>query len=506
MSTTTRRSNGSRTHEDHSAGSRQIEREIARTRHDMDETLHEIGERLHPRHLFDQVLDLFRSDEGKVKRDEYARGARDVGQQILREARKHPVPLMLCGAGLAWLAYEELTRDEQAERWRELDRYSEPHGAVAPGGAYTGPAGSEWRSAAWSKDFDWSGAEEDEETWTTRAQRTIDEMKASIGDTSVGARDRLKAVAAKTFAMSGRKRKDLHAQWASLKEHSGSFVDARTGEPYDDDYGNDVHSLLACDYCATAEWSDEDQPGMSEKAHGVLEDIRATLSKGGSSAKESLRAVAAKIGGFVGGTRETATGFGHHIADASRRFGHQVGHQASHTWEQARHGSARMGRQIGSRVKDGAAMSRDAFTRATDEAPLAVGAAFLGLGLIAGLALPRTRAEDEWMGEASDEFKDRARHTGEEIVERGQHVAQATLAAASDEAERQGLTAEQLGEKVAKSMEKVERVAERAVDEASREAQHEAEEVVQHAGGTSGQKQRTEQASGQNRGGDACRM
>lgn len=502
MSTTTRRSNGSRTHEDHSPNSRQIEREIARTRHDMDETLNEIGERLHPRHLLDQVLDLFRSDDGKAKRDEYARGAKDVGKQVLREARKHPVPLLLCGAGLAWLAYEELTRDEDAERWRELDGYSEPHAAVGPSGPYTGSAGSEWRSVAWSKDFDWSGAEEDEETWTARAQRTIDEMKASIGDTSVTARDRLKAIAAKTYALSGRKRKDLHAQWASLKEHSGSFVDARTGEPYDDTYGNDVRALLACDYCATAEWSDEDEPGMSEKAHGVLEDIRATLAQGGTSAKDSLRAVSSKIGEFVGGTRETATGFGHHIAEAGRRFGHQ----ASHTWDRARHSSARMGRQLGDRVKEGAATGRDAFAHAVDEAPLAVGAAFLGLGLIAGLALPRTRAEDEWMGEASDEFKDRARHAGEEIVERGQHVAQATVSATAEEAKRQGLTAEQLGEKLAKSIDKVERVAERAADEASRETQHEAEEVVQQAGGTSGQKQRTEQASGQIQREDARRM
>ena len=92
MKTTTRRFNGNRTEEDHSAGSREIEREIAQTRHDMDETLNEIGERLHPRHLLDQMLDLFRSDEGRGKRHEYAESARRTGKQVVREMKKHPVP------------------------------------------------------------------------------------------------------------------------------------------------------------------------------------------------------------------------------------------------------------------------------------------------------------------------------------------------------------------------------------------------------------------------------
>ena len=43
------------------ASSDEIRRDIDRTRHEMDHTLEELETRLHPRHLLDDVLDLFRS-------------------------------------------------------------------------------------------------------------------------------------------------------------------------------------------------------------------------------------------------------------------------------------------------------------------------------------------------------------------------------------------------------------------------------------------------------------
>src|SRR5690606_35287434 len=73
--------------------SRELERDIERTRHQMDETLDQIGERLHPKHLLDEVLDLFRSgDHGSAKRDRYIQQARSSGKQIAHKIRQHPVP------------------------------------------------------------------------------------------------------------------------------------------------------------------------------------------------------------------------------------------------------------------------------------------------------------------------------------------------------------------------------------------------------------------------------
>jgi len=54
-----------------SAPSDEIRSHIRGTRRDMDQTLDQLGERLHPRHLLDDVLDLFRNTpEGSASRNQ----------------------------------------------------------------------------------------------------------------------------------------------------------------------------------------------------------------------------------------------------------------------------------------------------------------------------------------------------------------------------------------------------------------------------------------------------
>ena len=78
------------------------------------------------------------------------------------------------------------------------------------------------------------------------------------------------------------------------------------------------------------------------------------------------------------------------------------------------------------------------------EAPLAVGAATLALGLAAGLALPKTDAEVSLMGEARDRLVDRAREVAGETKEKVQQVAQRVLdegkGTAAEAARTEGLT------------------------------------------------------------------
>jgi hypothetical protein len=75
-----------------------------------------------------------------------------------------------------------------------------------------------------------------------------------------------------------------------------------------------------------------------------------------------------------------------------------------------------------------------------------MGAAFLGIGLLAGFLLPATRNENEWFGEASDAVRSRIKEAGQDLVNRGKHVAQAATEAARSEAERRGLSPEQVKE------------------------------------------------------------
>jgi hypothetical protein len=55
--------------------------------------------------------------------------------------------------------------------------------------------------------------------------------------------------------------------------------------------------------------------------------------------------------------------------------------------------------------------------------PLAAGAATLALGLLAGLALPATHREDEWMGERRDEVLAEVKQAGRDTLEKGRELA-----------------------------------------------------------------------------------
>jgi hypothetical protein len=81
----------------------------------MENTLEEIGERMQPRHLLDDVLDFFRSRSGGGEKwkDATGRAARSagavasrLGHGVVETVRQHPIPTLLIGAGIVWACYE----------------------------------------------------------------------------------------------------------------------------------------------------------------------------------------------------------------------------------------------------------------------------------------------------------------------------------------------------------------------------------------------------------------
>lgn len=88
----------------------------------------------------------------------------------------------------------------------------------------------------------------------------------------------------------------------------------------------------------------------------------------------------------------------------------------------------------GEQVKDGA--RRAGGVAQSNPLGLAIGAA--GVGFLVGLAIPSTRAEDERLGEVSDELKSRARETGREAMEHGREVVQTTAETVREESREHG--------------------------------------------------------------------
>jgi Protein of unknown function (DUF3618) len=91
-------------------------------------------------------------------------------------------------------------------------------------------------------------------------------------------------------------------------------------------------------------------------------------------------------------------------------------------------------------VPDRRALKRSA-TRMRETAtsnPLGLAVGGLAVGFLVGTLLPRTRVENEQMGEMSDRLVDAAKETTSEAVGRGKQVAQEAVGAAVDTAKESG--------------------------------------------------------------------
>lgn len=261
------------------ASPEEIRADIERTRAEMDRTLDRLTTRVQPRHLLDDVMDLFQrgnddQDEGSARRT-----LREAGTMAADKLKSNPMPATLIGAGLAWLLFQDNSKGSHRR---------------------TRPAGYDPYTA-------------------TEYAGVTDE---------------------------------------SLKENLSSSLSDAT-----------------------------DTAG--EKAAGLRQNVAAM----GSRAQDAAADV----------RHQTSEGF-------------HAGQQRLKNW--------------------------------AEEAPLAMGIAALAAGLLTGLVLPGTRAEDELMGDASDRLKQQARESGEEVLERGQKAAAAGLDGAKAESQRQNLTVGQVEDKV----------------------------------------------------------
>ena len=105
-------------------------------------------------------------------------------------------------------------------------------------------------------------------------------------------------------------------------------------------------------------------------------------------------------------------------------------------------GTAERARQAGHGIAEQAGRAQNAFSQLIREQPLVAGAIGLAIGAIIGASLPRSRREDEVMGEASESVKatakGAAREQFEHLEDAGGRIVQKVRGAAED----QGLTSD----------------------------------------------------------------
>lgn len=208
-----------------------IRSDIEMTRRRMDDTMDALGERLNGRHLLDEIIGFFRGNETsdgtatrireKVSatssrvREKVTDAASTAGRAVVSTVKENPVPIVLIGAGAAWLAYsatrrrrpdiEEMPMDEHEQY--DPDMYDRP--IEYPGGSMAKMGEAEEGSSA-------------------EGQSQLGEMKDTLQEKASGATERIKG---KMSELTDRAREKL----GSVKDRAGEIggrVQDKTRELY----------------------------------------------------------------------------------------------------------------------------------------------------------------------------------------------------------------------------------------------------------------------------------
>jgi ElaB/YqjD/DUF883 family membrane-anchored ribosome-binding protein len=160
--------------------------------------------------------------------------------------------------------------------------------------------------------------------------------------------------------------------------------------------------------------------------------------------------------GEEGGLADRARQAASSVKDKAQRLGEEVRDRAESWAEGARdkaeawrgeageraEGWRREGPHLAEEARYRAQQAEEGLARMMRENPLAVGAAAVAVGAAIGLVLPRTRQEDELMGEMRDQLVDRAQEAAGKVKRVAEAAAQEAVETTREEAGRQGLTAD----------------------------------------------------------------
>jgi len=158
-------------------------------------------------------------------------------------------------------------------------------------------------------------------------------------------------------------------------------------------------------------WSAGSGPGQN--ATGDLGHMAA-------DAQRSVGNAAHAVGSFATNVKTSVVDAGHHASDKIAQAGHkateklsQLAHSAQDTATSVAHDAADQGRKLGGRAED-----------VFMDNPLAVGAAVLAAGVAVGLAVPMSRREERWMGNASQQLRDKAEGFARGAIESAEDAVQ----------------------------------------------------------------------------------
>lgn len=393
----------------------EIREDIADTRDRMDETLDELGNRLSPKRLIDEAMHLFSGPTARNTASRAGDTAVEFTENLGRVVRDNPVPTLLIGAGLAWLAFGGSSSDSRASSRSEPPRRRK----------------------------------------ATREPRYEDFYEDDYGpDIPYG-----------TLA---------YAEFEDEMYYDDPFARGEFVEDEDVWDIDDYRETMSGGTGATARRATMDENATEEESEGIVSKVAGAASSAGHAVSDAAASVAGKVKDAASATAsavssaasQAKSGVVHAeeaVADRARRAmrsGRRTGASAYRYGGQARRSVSRGLAHQGEHAMDLYQYAARRYSAASEAYPLAVGMGCMALGMLSGLLAPRTRYEDDLMGDASDELKDDMRETGEQVMERGKRAVSGAISEAEQSAEEHGLTGSSL-------LERGERVAAKVVSAAS---------------------------------------
>ena len=191
---------------------------------------------------------------------------------------------------------------------------------------------------------------------------------------------------------------------------------------------------------------DRQAPGASKVGPHLLEKAETKLDQAKHAASD-----------VAGAAKEKASSLGEAASGAAEN----LTRRAQDVYSQGRSTAVKVGHGVQQGYRSGA----EQLEIAMRDYPLAVAMGFAAAGALFGVLLPRTRPEDELMGEKSDELLDATKEKGQELLERGKAVAEHVAETAIGEARQQGLTPEAATEKISEIAGKVGEIAHKVTEE-----------------------------------------
>ena len=371
----------------------QIEAEVEATRARVSSTLDEIQDRMAPGEIFEQAVTFARDN-----------GAADMARNLARDVRDNPVPLLLVAAGMAWFA---VSHGRGNTRTVYRDRYVADRDYDVDAEAYYGgePLAGDPRA---------------------RASLT-GESYADDAGYYPGSRTEARRVGADSGP--------------SLGQRASGYAAGASASAHDLASGAQSGASRAASGASSAAHSAAS--GVSGAAHSAASGVSSAAHSVGSGLSSAAEAVSDTVGSAVDTISDYASSAYDRVAGNARyarergRRGYYVMTANGRRWvDDARYGARAYGSEAGRYASQAGNMLRDN--------PLLLGAFGLAIGAAIGAALPKTRIEDEYLGETSDAYKRQAWEAGQETFEEARSrvmaIGQRAYDEALGEARKQGLS------------------------------------------------------------------